>query len=104
MPRFTIAVLTALLLFPAARAAAAVKLSVTADQMKVALRTDSVEDDGFIEDAVDRVTNDSRPRAERLPAAMVEGTFQWARRKPRLKFQYFKHGLTVRAARIGVKL
>ena len=79
-------------------------LSVTPEQMKVALRTDTQEEDGFVEDVVDRVTNEKRPRTERLPAEMVEGTFQWARRKSRLRFQYFKRGLTLRAAKIGVRL
>jgi len=83
---------------------AAGHLSVTADEMKVALKTDRDEEDGFIEDVVDRVTNDNRPTAEQLPAAMVEGTFQWARRKPQHRFQYFKRGLTLRAAKIGVAL
>ena len=39
-----------------------------------------------------------------LPVALVDSTFQWARQKPKNKFQYFKRGLTVRAARIGIDL
>ncbi|MFW6125150.1 MAG: hypothetical protein ACOC46_03290 [Pirellulales bacterium] len=88
----------------AARAPAAEKLNVTAEEMKVALRTERVEEDGFIDDVVDRVTNPGRRSDEQLPASMVEGTFEWARRKRRHRFQYFRRGLTLRAARIGVRL
>jgi hypothetical protein len=88
----------------AASSVMAQALSVTADEMKVALRTERKEEDGFIEDVVDRVVNPKRPADERLPAEMVEGTFQWARQKAYYRFQYFKRGLTLRAAKIGVKL
>ena len=39
-----------------------------------------------------------------LPAELFEGTLEWARKKPRHKFQYFKHALILRAAQIGIDL
>jgi len=83
-------------------AAGAVRLD--AETMKAALHTDSREDDGFIEDVLDRMNNANRPANQRLPRSMVYGTFRWAREKPRRQFKYFKWGLTERAKRIGVKL
>ncbi len=81
------------------------RMSLTAEEMKSALQTARPEEDGFIDDVVDRVNNQNRPASQRLPAAMVESTFQWARSKNiRHRFQYFRRGLTVRAARIGVRL
>lgn len=39
-----------------------------------------------------------------LPLSLVDGMYLWARRKPKHTFQYFKHGLRIRAAKIGVIL
>ncbi len=39
-----------------------------------------------------------------LPLKLVDGTFLWARRRIRHRFQYFEFALRVRAARLGVKL
>jgi hypothetical protein len=39
-----------------------------------------------------------------LPADLVDSTFQWARRKRRHRFQYFKYGLIYRADRLGIKI
>ena len=39
-----------------------------------------------------------------LPVDMVASTFQWARNKPNLRFQYFKWGITARASKIDVTL
>jgi hypothetical protein len=39
-----------------------------------------------------------------LPRDLVDSTFQWARRKPRFRAQYFEHGLRARAAAIGVPI
>jgi len=69
-----------------------------ADTMKAGLRTASREEDGFIEYVLELVDEG------RLPADMVASTFQWARQKPRLKFQYFKRGLILRARKIGIRL
>jgi len=66
--------------------------------MKMALRAIDQEENGFLEHVSDLVVQDV------LPRSMVESTFLWARKKPDNKFQYFKRGLKVRAAKIGVKL
>ena len=39
-----------------------------------------------------------------LPLSLVDGMYHWARRKPKHHFQYFEHGLRIRAAKIGVNL
>ncbi len=81
------------------------RLGLTAEEMKNSLQTALPEEEGFIDDVVDRVNNASRPRNQRLSAAMVESTFQWARGKnTRHRFQYFRRALTLRAAQIGVRL
>jgi len=104
IPRTTLlALLATALLGPAVTEAR--QLSLTAEEMKNALQTARPEEEGFIDDVVDRVNNASRPQSQRLPAAMVESTFQWARnRNQRHRSQYFRHGLTLRAAKIGVRL
>lgn len=85
--------------------AEAQRLSFTAEEMKNALKTARPEEDGFVDDVVDRVNNADRPVNHRLPAAMVESTFQWARSKnTQHRFQYFRRAMAIRAARIGVRL
>ncbi|MDY0166108.1 MAG: hypothetical protein RBS80_06165 [Thermoguttaceae bacterium] len=85
--------------------AEAQRLSFTPEEMKNALKTARPEEDGFIDDVVDRVNNADRPSNERLPASMVESTFQWARSKnTRHRFQYFRRAMIIRAAQIGVRL
>ncbi len=67
--------------------------------MKAALRTTTVEEAGFIDYVLTQV------KKGRLPADLVDSTFQWARKKPyKHRFQYFKRGLVVRAASIGIKI
>ncbi|MGQ9574862.1 MAG: hypothetical protein ACUVUC_06055 [Thermoguttaceae bacterium] len=66
--------------------------------IKAALRTATPEEGGF----VDRVVN--MAKNGQLPPQMVESTFQWARRKPFYRFQYFKRGMILRAARAGISL
>lgn len=39
-----------------------------------------------------------------LPEDLVYSTFIWARRNPNIPFPYFKQGLIVRAARIGITI
>lgn len=81
------------------------RLSFTPEEMKNALKTARPEEDGFIDDVVDRVNNADRPSNERLPASVVESTFQWARSKnTRHRFQYFRRAMIIRAAQIGVRL
>jgi len=69
-----------------------------ADLIKVALKTATPEEEGFVETAV------ALARAGILPPSLVESTFQWARKKPHRKFQYFKRALLLRAAEQGVRL
>ena len=98
-----LALFAAILAAPAAHAAQ--RLSVSADEMKTALHTARPEEDGFIDDVVDRVNNSERPASERLPAALVESTFQWARKKnTHRRFQYFRYALVLRAGKIGINL
>ncbi|NLY00258.1 MAG: hypothetical protein GXY83_29525 [Rhodopirellula sp.] len=66
--------------------------------IKAGLHTAAPEDEGFVERVVD-LSNQGK-----LPAKLVDSTFQWARKKPRNKFQYFKRGLILRARRIGIEL
>jgi hypothetical protein len=69
-----------------------------ANVMKVALRTATPQEQGFIDAVVARVDKGT------LPLDMVQSTFLWARKKPRKKFFYFKQGLILRAADRGIKL
>ncbi len=78
------------------QAAQATRLS--AATIKAGLRTETIEEGGFIE----RVVNLTREGV--LPADLVDSTFQWARKKPKHRFQFFKRGLTVRAAALGIRL
>jgi hypothetical protein len=74
------------------------ELNLTADQMKAALRTANVEEEGFIEKVLFLVKRGT------LPEDLVESTFLWARKKPKHKFQYFKYALKLRAADRGIPL
>jgi hypothetical protein len=70
-----------------------------AAKIKAALRTATPEEGGF----VDRVVG--LARAGKIPAELVESTFDWARKKPYAhRFQYFQRGLTLRAAKAGITL
>jgi tRNA(Ile)-lysidine synthase TilS/MesJ len=80
----------------AEQAQAAVRLD--AAQIKAGLRTAAPEEEGFVERVV-TMANEGK-----LPLSLVDSTFQWARKKPEHKFQYFKRGLIVRAAKIGIAI
>ena len=70
-----------------------------AETMKAALRTTGIEEGGFIDYVLGLVNKG------KLPADLVDSTFEWARKKPyKHRFQYFKQGLIVRAAGIGIKI
>lgn len=71
---------------------------LNAAQIKAGLRTATPEENGF----VDRVVG--LAQAGTLPPQLVESTFQWARKKPNFRFQYFKRGMKVRAAQLGISL
>ena len=71
-----------------------------ADTIRAGLRTADPNEVAYVRYIVTLVEQG------RLPRAMVEATFQWARRSapyPK-KFQYFKHGLITQARTIGVDL
>jgi len=71
---------------------------LNAATIKAALRTATPEEAGFVE----RVVNLTKDGV--LPADLVDSTFQWARKKPKHRFQYFKRGIVVRAAALGIAL
>lgn len=52
----------------------------------------------FIARVVDRV------KAGTLPENVVKSAFQWARKKPRLQFQFFERALTLQAAKLGISI
>ncbi len=64
----------------------------------MALHTTTIEEAGFVGRVVALMGQGT------LPKSMVHGTFLWARKKPRHKFQYFRFAMIVRASRIGVRL
>ena len=66
--------------------------------MRAALRTTPTEEQGFICRVLKKVNNGT------LPLEMVNSTFQWARKKPKMQFQFFKQAMILRAADIGVTL
>ena len=80
------------------RRASAQQRPLDAATMRMALRTTPIETQGFIDRVLDLVDQGV------LPIDMVHSTFDWARKKPDHKFQYFRFGMIVRAASIGVKL
>jgi hypothetical protein len=69
-----------------------------ADEVKAALKTTTIEEEGFVEHVVAMVN------ADQLPRSLFESTFLWARKKHRHRFQYFKAALIARAADIGIQL
>ena len=98
MVRNCLSLMLVFVLLTAAGSRQAAASPLDANTMKVALRTATPEDDGFIDRVlmlVDRGT---------LPLDMVESTFLWARKKPQRKFQYFKYGLIARAQQQGIAL
>jgi hypothetical protein len=99
MSRFFLPLLivTTLLAMPWARAANA-DVQLTAEVMKIALRTATPQEDGFIEYVLARVDKGT------LPLDLVQSTFLWAKKKSHRKFFYFKQGLILRAAERGIKL
>lgn len=93
-----IVVLSCMLIALFARLAQAVTTQLDADTIKAALRTTAKEEDGFVDKVI------AKMKAGTLPRSMVESTFDWARKKSKHRFQYFKHAMVTRAAEIGVEL
>lgn len=71
---------------------------LNAAEIKAGLRTATPEENGFVERVV------ALAQAGTLPPQLVESTFQWARKKPNFRFQYFKRGIIIRAAQRGISL
>jgi hypothetical protein len=71
--------------------------NLTATTIKAALRTATPEEQGFV-DRVVKLAQDGT-----LPNGLLESTFLWARKRPvEHRFQYFKQGLILRAAKLGI--
>lgn len=66
---------------------------LTSEKIKAGLRTTTVEEEGYVDKVLEMVDKGT------IPYSLVESTFQWARKKPRYKFQYFKHAMELRIAR-----
>jgi hypothetical protein len=66
------------------------------ETMKMALKTVSAQEQGFVEKVV------WMSKEGKLPPIVVDEMFEWARKKPNYQFEYFKRGLTIRAAALGV--
>jgi len=67
-----------------------------ADTMKKVLRAPTPDDEAFL----DRVAH--MVKKGKLPVDLVDSTFQWARKKPKRRFEYFKQALILRAAEQGI--
>ena len=91
-------VLSVAILASAYRPATAQQTKLDAATIKAGLHTTAIEERGFVDRVVALMDKGT------LPQSMVRGTFLWARKKPRHKFQYFKFAMIVRASRIGVRL
>lgn len=95
----TLIVLLAVIALPAiCRAQTPPVPRLDAETIKAALKTATVEEDGFVDHVVELAN------ARKLPQSLVVSTFVWARKKPRWKFQYFRMGLIIRARWRGIRL
>lgn len=89
----------ALLNSTAAQPAAAQEIAELKEQLKNGLLVTRPEDQLYIDHVVQMV------QQEVLPIELVKSTFQWARRKKTsYPVLYFRKGLEIRAAEIGVKI
>jgi hypothetical protein len=68
------------------------------EQLIDGLRARIPSEVAFVDEVVARVNSGD------LPLSMVQGTFLWARKKPRYQMPYFQQALTARAKEIGIKL
>lgn len=68
------------------------------DRLEKDLRARRPAEFAFIAKVVDHVEKGRIPRKD------VDQVYLWARRNPTHAFQYFQHGLKIRARRYGVKL
>ena len=71
--------------------------NLTTATIKAALRTATPEEQGFVDRVVKLAQNGT------LPQGLLESTFLWARKKPvEHRFQYFKQGMILRTAKLGI--
>jgi hypothetical protein len=68
------------------------------DQLEKGLKTRRPEERAFVAKVVRLVERGA------LSRRLVDGTFLWARSKPRHTFQYFRYALTIKARRRGIPL
>ncbi len=83
---------------PASNSCFAAKSVTLKEQLEKGLKARRPEEFAFIATVVDLVEK------KKLERKLVDSTFLWARRKPKHKFQYFKHAMRLRAKRAGVTL
>jgi hypothetical protein len=98
MNRSCLSIALLLVLLVATGARAANRSVLDASIMKVALRAGTPDENKFIDDVVHLVDIGA------LPAAMVESTFLWAKKKSRYRVQYFKRGLQWQGEAQGIRL
>ncbi len=75
---------------------ATVTTRLNAATMKASLRTGTPDQEKFIDQVMALVN------AGKLAPDLVDSTFQWARKKPEHKFEYFQNALMVRAKKQGI--
>jgi hypothetical protein len=71
---------------------------VDAQMMKTILRPPTPQDEAFIDRIVKKV------QRGKLPADLVDSTLDWARKKNKHRFNYFKQALILRAEQQGITL
>jgi hypothetical protein len=68
------------------------------DKLEKGLKARLPSEFAFIATVVSKVNDGT------LPLSLVDSTFLWARKRSDRPFEYFQHGLTLRAQMIGVAL
>ncbi|MCC6125162.1 MAG: hypothetical protein IT426_09390 [Pirellulales bacterium] len=94
--QFLRGLLLAPLALVSARTLCADQTILDAETMKKILRPPTPDDDAFIDRVVAQV------KKGKLPASLVDSTLQWARKKSKRRFHYFKQALILRAAQQGI--
>lgn len=94
--QFLAGLLLAPLALVSSQVLAAGAIVVDADTMKKVLRAPTPDDNAFIDRIFAMVDKG------KLPGDLVNSTFQWARKKGKNRFHYFKNALILRAADQGI--
>jgi len=79
-------------LFLSVVAARGATTPLDAERIKSALQTTTLEEDGFVDRALEMVAEG------KLSAKLVRTTFVWARKQQQHKFQHFRRGLLLRVS------